>query len=321
MTRRALVIGAAGQDGSYLTELLLDKGYDVAGVVRANVDGRFHNLDAVRERIHLVRADLADTETLVRAIDDFEPDEIYNLASVSFGPDAWTHPVETAHLGTVAVAALLEAVHRRGNDTRFFQASSAWVFGQPAQAPQDEETPYAPTEPYGAAKAYSNFLIRAYRGRYGTFACSGLFFNHESPRRPVRFVTRKITRAAAAISLGLEQELVLGDVDAVRDWGYAKDFVAAVWSMLQLSEPQDFVLATGETHTVREFVDLAFRRLDLDWTEHVRLDPALRRSKAEVVNLVGDASRARAQLGWAPTVTFEQLVAMMVDADLAELSG
>jgi GDPmannose 4,6-dehydratase len=318
--RRALVIGAAGQDGSYLTELLVEKGYDVTGVIRRDPADRIPNLDGVRDRIALVQADLGDAPRLEQAIRDFEPDEIYNLASVSFGPDAWSDPVLTAQLGTVALTALLEAIRASRVPARFFQASSAWVFGQPEHSPQNEQTPYAPSEPYGAAKAFGDFLVRAYRARYDQFACSALFYNHESPRRPERFVTRKITRAAAAIKLGLQSEVVLGDIDAARDWGYAKDFVAAVWAMLQADEPEDYVIATGEPHTVRELIELAFSHVGLDWEEHVTFNPALRRGGGQVANLVGDSSKLRERLGWKPTVTFEELVRLMVDADLDELS-
>ena len=319
--RRALVIGAAGQDGSYLTELLVEKGYDVTGVVRRDPSIPIPNLAGVRDRIALVQADLGDAAGLERAIREFEPDEIYNVASVSFGPDAWSEPVLTAELGTVALTALLETIRASRVPARFFQASSAWVFGQPDRSPQNEQTPYAPSEPYGAAKAFGDFLLRAYRARYDLFACSALFYNHESPRRPERFVTRKITRAAAAISLGLQTEVVLGDIDAARDWGYAKDFVAAVWAMLQADEPEDYVIATGDPHTVREFIELAFSHVGLDWEQHVTFNPSLHRGGGQVANLVGDSSKLRAQLGWRPSVSFEELVRLMVDADLAELSG
>lgn len=318
--RRAVVIGAAGQDGSYLTELLVEKGYDVTGVIRRDPADRIPNLDGVRDRIALVQADLGDAPRLEKAIRDFKPDEIYNLASVSFGPDAWSDPVLTAELGTVALTALLETIRASPVPARFFQASSAWVFGQPEHSPQNEQTPYAPSEPYGAAKAFGDFLVRAYRARYGLFACSALFYNHESPRRPERFVTRKITRAAAAIKLGLESEVVLGDIDAARDWGYAKDFVAAVWAMLQADEPEDYVIATGEPHTVRELIELAFSHVGLDWEQYATFNPSLHRGGGQVANLVGDSSKLRKRLGWRPSVSFEELVRLMVDADLAELS-
>jgi GDPmannose 4,6-dehydratase len=320
LSRRALVIGAAGQDGSYLCELLVEKGYEVTGFVRRPPETRFENLEGIREEINLVHADLADVDRLETEVRKAEPDEIYNLASVSFGPDAWSDPIRTAQVGTLAVCGLLEALRASAGEPRFFQASSAWVFGHPAEAPQTERTPVAPVEPYGAAKAYGTFVTTAYRERYGLFACSGIFYNHESPRRSERFVTRKITKGAAAIKLGRERELVLGDVDAVRDWGYAKDFVEAAWLMLQADRPDDYVIATGEAHTVGEFADVAFGALDLDWREYVRIEPELRRGGAQPADLVGDATAARERLGWKPSVTFEELVALMVEADVEALS-
>ena len=319
--RRALVVGAAGQDGSYLCELLLEKGYQVVGVVRRDPADSIPNLEEIRERIELVRADLLESDALARAIADFQPAEVYNFASVSFGPDAWSDPVRTAELGTVAVARLLEVVRKADAPPRFFQASSAWVFGRPVETPQTERTPYEPVEPYGAAKAYGNFLVGAYRARHDLFACSGLFYNHESPRRPERFVTRKVTRAAASVKLGLQRELVIGDLDARRDWGYAKDYAEAAWLMLQAEAPSDYVIATGEPHSVRELVEIAFSAVGLDWTACVTVDPELRRPRGAVADLVGDASKARRVLGWAPTVRFDELVRLMVDADLAELGG
>jgi GDPmannose 4,6-dehydratase len=318
---RALVLGAAGQDGSYMTELLLEHGYTVVAVVRRDSVEATSNLQGVRDRVQLVVADLTDTEALAGLLAAHQFTEVYNFASVSFGPDAWSEPVVTAELGTLAVARLLEALRQSDPAPRFFQASSAWVFGQPTVSPQDETTPYAPVEPYGAAKAFGDFLIRAYRYRHGLFACSGLLYNHESPRRPERFVTRKITRAAAAVSLGISSRLVLGDLDARRDWGYAKDYVDAAWRMLQVPEPADYVIATGEPHTVRELVETAFQVVGLEWQQHVTVDSALIRPAGGVADLVGDASAARKELGWAPTVSFEKLVRLMVEADLADLSA
>lgn len=320
MSQRALVIGAAGQDGSYLCELLVEKGYEVKGVVRRAPETRFRNLDAVRDEIRLVRADLADSDRLEDEIREFEPGEIYNLASISFGPDAWSDPIQTAQVGTLAVCRLLEALRTSPGEPRFFQASSAWVFGHPSEVPQDERTPFAPVEPYGAAKAYAAFMTRAYRDRYGLFACSGILYNHESPRRAERFVTRKITKTAAAIKLGLERELVLGDIEAMRDWGYAKDFAEAAWLMLQADQPDDYVIATGEAHTVREFAEVAFGVLDLDWREYVRVEPELMRGRGQPADLVGNATAARERLGWTPSVSFEELVRLMVEADVSELS-
>ncbi len=320
MTPRALVLGAAGQDGSYASELLVAKGYDVTGVVRSDPAERIPNLDGVRESMRLVQADLADLGRLAGVIDEAAPAEIYNFASVSFGPDAWRDPIGTAQLGAVAVCGLLEAIRASAGGARLFQASSAWVFGRPERSPQTESTPYGPVEPYGAAKAFADFLVGAYREHHGVFACSGILYNHESPRRSERFVTRKVTRTAAAIKLGLARELVLGDVDVARDWGYAKDVVEAAWLMLQAERPEDYVIATGESHAVRELLELAFGALDLDWEDYVRLDPALGRGAGELVGLVGDATAARERLGWAPSVTFPDLVELMVEADLAELS-
>lgn len=316
--RSAVVIGAAGQDGSYMVELLLEQGYHVVGVVRRSPADDIPNLAAVRDRIDLVQADLLDTETIGRAVADFAPAELYNFASVSFGPDAWSDPVRTVELGSLAVARLLEIVRRAEPSPRFFQASSAWVFGRPRESPQTERTPYAPVEPYGAAKALGDFLIRGYRARYDLFACSAIFYNHESPRRPERFVTRKITKAAATIRAGLATELELGDLDARRDWGYARDYVRAAWLMLQTSEPADYVVATGETHTVRELVEIAFTAAGLEWERYVKVDESLKRGAGEVADLVGDASAARDRLAWAPTLSFDELVKLMVDADLAD---
>jgi len=320
LTPRALVLGAAGQDGSYASELLVAKGYDVTGVVRSDPAERIPNLDGVRESMRLVQADLADLGRLAGVIDEAAPAEIYNFASVSFGPDAWRDPIGTAQLGAVAVCGLLEAIRASAGGARLFQASSAWVFGRPERSPQTESTPYGPVEPYGAAKAFADFLVGAYREHHGVFACAGILYNHESPRRSERFVTRKVTRTAAAIKLGLARELVLGDVDVARDWGYAKDVVEAAWLMLQAERPEDYVIATGESHAVRELLELAFGALDLDWEDYVRLDPALGRGAGELVGLVGDATAARERLGWAPSVTFPDLVELMVEADLAELS-
>ena len=318
--RRALVIGAAGQDGSYLCELLVEKGYAVTGIVRGAPEGSFPNLEAVRDQVQLVQGDLGDFDSIERVMREVEPREIYNLAAVSFAPEAWNDPVQAVNVGTVAVTRLLEVVRTCGFEARIFQASSAWVFGRPDGAPQNERTPYAPVEPYGAAKASADFMVSAYREGHGLFCCSGIFYNHESPRRPERFASRKITKTAAAIKRGLAGELVLGDVEARRDWGYAKDFVAAAWLMLQADEPADYVVATGEAHAVREFAEIAFRELGLDWTRYVRSDSALGRGGGEVQNLLGDASAARERLGWRPSVTFEELVRLMVAADLEALS-
>lgn len=318
--RRALIIGCSGQDGSYLAELLVQEHYDVMGVLRGHRDGNVPNLANVREDVRLAWSDLADTPQIAALIGQFQPHEIYNFASVSFGPDAWTDPALTAELSAVALARLLMAIQVEAPQARFFQASSAWVFGQPTEAPQNELTRFAPTEPYGAAKAYGNYLIDGYRRKYGLYGCSGIFFNHESPRRPTRFVTRKITTGAARIKHGLADELGLGDLETLRDWGYAKDYVRAAWLSLQQDDPGDFVIATGQLHSVREFAERAFARLDLDWRDFVRTDETLVRGKSgEVFNLVGDASLAYSELGWEPTIGFAELVDLMVDADMAAL--
>jgi GDPmannose 4,6-dehydratase len=319
LTRRALVLGAAGQDGSYLCEVLLEKGYEVAGVVRRPLSDPMPNLDRVRDHIRLVQADLADFPRIEETIRAFVPDEIYNFASVSFAPESWSDPVETAQVGALAVSRLLEAIRANAPEARFFQASSAWVFGRPEQVPQTERTPYAPVDPYGAAKAYADFMVRAYRQGLEVFGCSGILYNHESPRRSERFVTRKITKAAAGIKLGLEQELELGELDAARDWGYARDYVEAAWLMLQSDQPDDYVIATGEAHTVREFAEVAFGILDLDWRDYIRVEPDLMRGGVQVADLVGDATAAQERLGWTPSVSFEDLVRLMVEADVKEV--
>ena len=317
--RRALIIGIAGQDGSFLAELLLAEGYDVFGVVRQPVSGRFDNLTAIRDRVELLQADVLSELSLVDVITSCRPHEVYNLASPSFVPMSWRQPVLTAEFAAVGCTALLEAIRRVDTEIRFYQASSSEIFGEPREVPQTEVTPLAPVTPYGVAKAYAHFITLSYRRRYGLHASSGILYNHESPRRPLDFVTRKISRAAAAISLGLEHEVTLGDLDSCRDWGYAGDYVRAMWLMLQRDAPADYVIATGESNSVRDLVELAFGHVDLDWTEHVRTDESLVRGKAELHDLVGDARKAREELGWSPTVDFEELVHMLVDADLERL--
>jgi GDPmannose 4,6-dehydratase len=317
--RRALIIGIAGQDGSLLAELLLDEGYDVFGVVRQPTSSRFENLDAVRNRLELMQADVLDELSLVDVLSSTRPHEVYNLASPSFVPMSWRQPVLTAEFAAVGVTALLEAIRRVDDSIRFYQASSSEIFGEPRDVPQTEETPLAPVTPYGAAKAYGHFMTRTYRRQYGLRASSGILYNHESPRRPLDFVTRKISHAAAAVSLDLESEVLLGDLDARRDWGYAGDYVRAMWLVAQQEEADDYVIATGETHSVRELAECAFARVGLDWEDHVRVDETLLRGKAELYDLVGDASKARERLGWTPQVDFEGLVHLLVDADVARL--
>ena len=317
--RRALIIGIAGQDGSLLAELLLAEDYDVFGVVRQPVSGRFDNLVPIRDRIELLQSDVLDELSLVDVLSSCRPHEVYNLASPSFVPMSWRQPVLTAEFAAVGCTALLEAIRRVDDEIRFYQASSSEIFGEPREVPQTEETPLAPVTPYGVAKAYAHFITRSYRRHYGLHASSGILYNHESSRRPLDFVTRKISKAAAAISLGLERELALGDLDARRDWGFAGDYVRAMWLMVQREAPADYVIATGESHSVRDLVEVAFGHVDLDWAEHVRIDESLLRGKAELYDLVGDSAKARAELGWYPTVDFEGLVHMLVDADLDRL--
>jgi GDPmannose 4,6-dehydratase len=318
-SRRALVIGIAGQDGSLLSELLLGQGYDVFGVVRQPVSSHFGNLTSIRDELELSQADVLDELSLVDVLTASRPDEVYNLAAPSFVPMSWRQPVLTAEFAAVGCTALLEAIRRVDPGIRFYQASSSEIFGEPREVPQHEDTPLAPVTPYGVAKAYAHFITRSYRRRYGLHASSGILYNHESPRRPLDFVTRKISHAAAAISLGLESEVSLGDLDARRDWGFAGDYVRAMWLMLQQPEPDDYVIASGESHSVRDLVGSAFSRVGLDWEEHVRIDESLVRGKAELYDLVGDPSKARERLGWSAMVEFEELVNLLVDADLERL--
>ena len=315
---RALVTGVGGQDGSYLAELLLGEGYEVFGIVRA-AGADYPNLDAVRDRIRFLDADLLDAGSLAAVLRESRPHELYNLASVSFVPASWDEPVATAQHAAVGVTVLLETIREVDPGIRFYQASSSEIFGEPEESPQGPQTPLRPVTPYGVAKAYGHLITHSYRRRYGLHASSGILFNHESPRRPLEFVTRKITHGAASISVSGGGELALGDLEARRDWGYAPDSVRAMWLMLQAEEADDYVVATGVTHSVRDLVEVAFDHVGLDWTEHVRTDASLARGKAELHNLVGDPSRANARLGWAPTVSFEELVRLMVDADLDRL--
>jgi GDPmannose 4,6-dehydratase len=316
---RALITGIGGQDGSFLAELLLEQGYEVFGVVRRAPSERYENLEGIRERIELIQADLLDQASLVDALKGCEPHEVYNLASVSFVPMSWKQPVLTAEFAAVGVTTMLESIRAVDEGIRFYQASSSEIFGEPVEVPQTELTPLAPLTPYGVAKAYGHFITRSYRRRYGLHASSGILYNHESPRRPLDFVTRKIAHAVAGIKLGLQGELWLGNLDARRDWGYAGDYVRAMWLMVQQDEPGDYVIATGETHSVRELVAVAFGQVGLDPAEYVHIDSSLERGKAELHDLVGDPSKARERLGWRPTASFEELVRLLVDADLERL--
>jgi len=319
--RRALIIGIAGQDGSFLAELLLAERYEVFGVVRQPVSTSFENLVAIQDDLELTQADVLDEQSLMDVLAACRPHEVYNLASPSFVPMSWQQPVVTAEFAAVGCTALLEAIRRVDDSIRFYQASSSEIFGEPREVPQVEETPLRPVTPYGVAKAYAHFITLSYRRRYGLHASSGILYNHESPRRPLEFVTRKIANAAAAVSLGLETHVSLGSLEARRDWGYAGDYVRAMWSMVQQDEPGDFVIASGVTHSVGEFAACAFARVGLDWEEHVRVDASLVRGKAELHDLVGDATRARERLAWSPTHDFEGLVHLLVDSDLARLEA
>jgi GDPmannose 4,6-dehydratase len=311
---RALITGVTGQDGSYLAEVLLAKGYEVYGMVRRASTENFERIEHVRDRLHLVQADLLDSMSLITLLEETHPREVYNLAAQSFVPTSWAQPVLTAEFDAIGVTRLLEAIRLVDRSIRFYQASSSEMFGKVREVPQTELTPFHPRSPYGVAKVYAHYITVNYRESYGIFACSGILFNHESPRRGKEFVTRKVSDTVARIGAGLTDELRLGNLEAQRDWGFAGDYVEAMWMMLQQPEPDDYVIATGESHTVRELAEIAFRRIGRDWRDHVREDASLKRP-AEVDLLVGDASKARRVLGWRPNVTFGALIEMMVDAD------
>ena len=317
--RRALIVGIGGQDGSYLAELLLGKGYDVTGLVRQSTGQMPERLTHLAGRIALVRGDLQDQASLLAAVEQSRPHELYNFAGTSFVPESWQQPALTVEQTGMGVVRLLEAVRVTDPSIRFYQASTSEIFGRPESAPQDERTPLVPQTPYAVAKLVGHLMVQRYADGYGMFATSGILYNHESPRRGLEFVTRKITHAAAAISLGLEQHLSLGDLSARRDWGFAGDYVRAMWLMLQQDEPVSYVIATGELHTVADVVEVAFARAGLDWRDHVLRDESLLRPRDDSAQLVGDASRARAELGWEPSIGFADLIELMVDADLARL--
>ena len=318
--RRALITGVTGQDGSYLAELLLEQGYEVFGMVRRASTESFERISHLVDKITLVQGDLLDQLSLVGALQDSRPTEVYNLAAQSFVPTSWRQPVLTAEFTGVGVTRMLEAIRTVDPSIRFYQASSSEMFGKVREVPQNELTPFYPRSPYGVAKAYGHFITVNYRESYGLHAVSGILFNHESPRRGLEFVTRKISDGVARIKLGLADELRLGNLDAKRDWGFAGDYVRAMWLILQQDQPQDYVVATGVEHSVQEFVDTAFAHVGLDSGNHVAVDQRFVRP-AEVDHLVGDASRARRELGWETKVSFRELVQMMVDADLERLSG
>jgi GDPmannose 4,6-dehydratase len=313
--KRALITGITGQDGSYLAELLLEKGYTVVGMVRRASKDNFERIEHLLSRIVIKQADLLDQLSLIRVLEDSRPQEVYNLAAQSFVPTSWTQPVLTAEFTALGVTRLLDAIRLVDPGIRFYQASSSEMFGKVRETPQTERTPFHPRSPYGVAKVYGHDITVNYRESYGLFACSGILFNHESPRRGLEFVTRKVTDAAARIKHGLQRELRLGNLDARRDWGFAGDYVQAMWLMLQQEAPDDYVVATGESHSVNELVQHAFEYAGLDWEKYVVIDPIFKRP-AEVDVLLGDASKARERLGWEPKVHFPELVRMMAQADL-----
>jgi GDPmannose 4,6-dehydratase len=316
--KTALITGITGQDGSYLAEFLLDKGYRVCGMVRRSSTENFNRIDHLRDRMQLFQGDLLDQSSIASVLKDSKPDEVYNLAAQSFVPTSWQQPVLTAEFTAIGVTRLLEAIRQVCPQCRFYQASSSEMYGKVRETPQHELTPFYPRSPYGVAKVYGHYITVNYRESYGLFACSGILFNHESPRRGLEFVTRKISHGAAAIKMGRAKELRLGNLEAKRDWGFAGDYVRAMWLMLQQPEADDFVIGTGETHSVEEFVRIAFGHVGLDWNKHVVSDPQFYRP-AEVELLQADSAKARRVLGWKPEVSFERLVTMMVDADVALL--
>jgi len=318
--KKALITGITGQDGSYLAELLLDKGYEVYGMVRRSSTENFGRIEHIRDKIKLLQADLLDQFSIISAVKEANPDEIYNLAAQSFVPTSWDQPVLTGEFTALGVTRILESIRHVNKGIKFYQASSSEMFGKVMEVPQKESTPFYPRSPYGVAKVYGHYITVNYRESYDIFASSGILFNHESPRRGLEFVTRKITYNAVKIKLGLEKSISLGNLDAKRDWGFAGDYVEAMWLMLQQDKPDNYVVATGETHTVEELVRTAFDYLNLDWKKHVKIDPRFIRP-AEVELLIGDASKAKQELGWIPKYSFEGLVKMMVDADYKLLSG
>jgi len=316
--KRALVTGITGQDGSYLAELLLQKGYEVYGLVRRSSTLNFERIEHIQDRIHLIPGDLLDQNSLLEAIRTARPQEIYNLAAQSFVQTSWNQPVLTGQFTALGVTRLLEATRLLAPEARFYQASSSEMFGNATESPQSEATPFRPRSPYGVAKVYGHHIAVNYRESYDLYVASGILFNHESPRRGLEFVTRKISHGAARIKLGLQDKLALGNLDAKRDWGFAGDYVLGMWQMLQLEQPDDFVISMGVTHSVREFTELAFGVVGLDWEKHVVVDPRFVRP-AEIHELVGDSRKARAAFGWRPHVHLPQLVEMMVRADLERL--
>ena len=320
MAKRAIITGVTGQDGSYLAELLLEKGYEVTGVVRRSSSPNLGRIQHLLGRVSLRPADLLDQLSLLRLIQEVRPHEIYNLAAMSFVPASWDQPLLTGDYNAMGVTRLLEAIRHVDTSIKLYQASSSEMYGRVREVPQTELTPFYPRSPYGVSKVFGHYITVNYRESYNMFAVSGILFNHESPRRGLEFVTRKVSDGVARIQLGLSDHLALGNLDACRDWGFAGDYVRAMWLMLQQDRADDYVIATGISHSVRQLVETAFGRVGLDWQKYVRIDPAFLRP-AEVDHLIGDASKGKRVLGWEPTVSFEQLVAMMVDADIAALAG
>jgi GDPmannose 4,6-dehydratase len=320
MSKRAIITGITGQDGSYLAEWLLEKGYEVTGVIRRASSPNLWRIEHLLDKLTLRPADLLDQLSLVRVIDDVRPTELYNLAAMSFVPASWDQPMLTGEFNSQGVTRVLEAIRQVDPKVRLYQASSSEMFGKVREVPQTELTPFYPRSPYGVSKVFGHYITVNYRESYGLFACSGILFNHESPRRGLEFVTRKVTDGVARIKLGLADSLKLGNLDACRDWGFAGDYVRAMWMMLQQDQPDDYVVATGIAHSVRDLVDVAFSRVGLDWQRYVRVDPAFMRP-AEVDHLIGDPTKARTVLGWHANVDFKTLIEMMVDADLERVGA
>jgi GDPmannose 4,6-dehydratase len=316
--KKVLITGITGQDGSYLADLLIEKGYKVFGMVRRSSVEKLDRIEHIRDKIEFVQGDLLDQLSIITALRQVEPDEVYNLAAMSFVPTSWSQPVLTGEFTAIGVTRMLEAIRLVNKDIKFYQASSSEMFGKVKTVPQNENTPFHPRSPYGVAKVYGHYITLNYRESYGIFAVSGILFNHESPRRGLEFVTRKVSNAVAKIKLGLQDYLYLGNMDSKRDWGYAKDYVKAMWMMLQQDKPEDFVISTGETHSVREWVQASFECMGLDWEKYVKVDEKFLRP-AEVDLLIGDSSKANAKLGWKPAVTFKELVKIMVENDYNEL--
>ena len=318
MAKKALITGITGQDGSYLAEFLLKQGYDVYGMVRRTSTVRYERIQHIQNQLHIIQGDMGDLSSLITAIKDIEPDEVYNLAAQSFVPTSWNQPVFTGDITGLGVTRILDAIRSVNPAIRFYQASSSEMFGKVQEVPQRETTPFYPRSPYGVAKVYGHWITINYRESYDMFACSGILFNHESPRRGMEFVTRKVTYHAAKIKLGLANEIRIGNTDAKRDWGFAGDYVRAMWLMLQQDTPDDYVVSTGETNSVERLLDVAFSCVDLDWQNYAVQDPRFMRP-AEVDLLVGDPSKAGTKLGWEPQVSFEELITMMVESDLQKL--